>query len=133
MRKAEIVAPITEGLIRIHGKSISERVENITLQGLTFQHDAWNLMEVEGSRGFGMVDVSCPRFPETSESLNARSEAVAQAEVERYQRIAKSILIENRDFLDKAITALIEKETLLYSDIQAIKAETTIKKSALIA
>lgn len=87
----------------------------------------------EGSRGFGMVDVSCQRFPETSESLNARSEAVAQAEVERYQRIAKSILIENRDFLDKAITALIEKETLLYSDIQAIKAETTIKKSALIA
>lgn len=55
MRKAEIVAPITEGLIRIHGKSISERVENITLQGLTFQHDAWNLMEVEGSRGFGGI------------------------------------------------------------------------------
>lgn len=87
----------------------------------------------EGSRGFGMVDVACHRFPKTSEGMNASSEAVAQAELERYQRIAKSIILDNRDFFEKIKSALVEKETLLYSEIQAIKVKTEIKKNTLIA
>lgn len=51
----EIVVPRSEGLIRIHGKSNDERVSNIAFEGITFAYDAWNLAELEGSRGFGGI------------------------------------------------------------------------------
>ena len=76
--------------------------------------------------GFGMIDVSTQSFPETSENMNSRSEAVTHAELERYMRIAKDILLKNREFLERVTAALIEKETLLYSDIRALTESTTI-------
>lgn len=76
--------------------------------------------------GFGMIDVSTRSFPETSENMNSRSEAVTHAELERYMRIAKDILLKNREFLERVTAALIEKETLLYSDIRALTESTTI-------
>lgn len=51
----EVIAPMTEGLIRIQGSSCSSSVENIELRGLTFAYDAWNLVELEGSHGFGGI------------------------------------------------------------------------------
>jgi cell division protease FtsH len=81
--------------------------------------------------GFGMIDVATQRFNETSENMNARSEAVTHAELERHMLKARDILLKNRDFLEKATEALIEKETLLYSDIQAIRAGTTITEAAV--
>lgn len=80
--------------------------------------------------GFGMVDVATHRFPDTSESLNARHEAVTQAELERYFLKAKEILLKNRVFLEKVTAALLEKETLLYSDIQAIRDSVTIAQAS---
>ena len=76
--------------------------------------------------GFGMVDVSTRRFSHTSESMNSRSEAVTQAELERFMLKAKDILLKNRSFLEKATAALLEKGTLLASDIQALRENTTI-------
>ncbi len=81
--------------------------------------------------GFGMVDVATRRFSETSESLNARSEAVTQAELERYMMITKDILLKNRAFLEATAAALEEKETLLYSDIRAIRSGVTITEVAV--
>ncbi len=55
MTKSEVVVPVTEGLLRVHGKSLASRAGNVTFEGITFSYDAWNLMEVEGSRGFGGI------------------------------------------------------------------------------
>lgn len=52
MAEAEVIAPVSQGLLRIHGSSLKSRVENLTFEGLTFSYDAWNLMEVVGSHGF---------------------------------------------------------------------------------
>lgn len=81
--------------------------------------------------GFGLVDVATFRFRDTSESLNSRSEAVTQAEMERYMLKTKDILLKNRDFLEKATDALMEKETLLYSDIRRIRESTVITEIAV--
>lgn len=74
-----------------------------------------------GIKGFGMIDVSTRRFPETSESMNARNEAVVQAEMDTLLKRARSILIQNKEFLEKTAEQLIEKDTLLYSEIQALR------------
>lgn len=78
-------------------------------------------MAEEGTLGFGMIDVATERFSQTSESLNARGEAVTQAELERYMLQTRNILLNNRKFLERATEALLEKETLLFSDIQKLR------------
>lgn len=60
-------------------------------------------------------------FPETSESLNSRNESIVQTELERYFYKAKEIILKNKEFLDTVVCALIEKETLLSSDIKKIR------------
>lgn len=83
-------------------------------------------LSVNGTHGFGMIDVATHRFPETSESMNSRNEAVTQAELERYMIKTKDILIKNRSFLEAATEALIEKETLLYSDICELRRNSNV-------
>lgn len=48
---AEVIAPVAEGLIDIVGSSTSDRVENLTFNGLTFRHTHWSLFNVAGSVG----------------------------------------------------------------------------------
>ncbi|NDV64039.1 right-handed parallel beta-helix repeat-containing protein [Bacteroides sp. 224] len=55
MSKAEVIAPVSEGLIRIYGTSNTSKVENLAFEGITFSHDAWELMEIDGSYGFGGI------------------------------------------------------------------------------
>lgn len=81
--------------------------------------------------GFGMIDVATNRFPNTSENMNSRNEAVTQAELERYMLITKDILLKNREFLEKATAALIEKETLLHSDVKKIRESSVITDVAV--
>ena len=83
-------------------------------------------LSMSGTHGFGMVDVANHRFPETSESLNARNESVTQAELERYMFKAKDILLKNRAFLEATTEALMKKETLLYSDIRELRNNANI-------
>ena len=82
------------------------------------------------TQGLGMLDVSILREGQSNLS-NYCTESVTRAELERYMIKAKDILLKNRDFLEKAADALEEKETLLYSDIQAIKESTTITSVAI--
>ena len=90
-----------------------------------------NGLSVSGTHGFGMIDVADHRFPVTSESMNSRNEAVTQAELERYMIKTKDILLKNRDFLEKAAEALMEKKTLLYSDIKRLR--ESINNTASVA
>lgn len=71
--------------------------------------------------GIGLLDVETRTAPPMSEALNTRNEAVVQAEIDRFLTDAKAILFKNKEFLEKAQNALLEKETLLYSDIRNIR------------
>ena len=55
MSRARVEAPVSAGLLRIYGSSNASRVQNLAFEGITFSHDAWGLMELEGSYGFGGV------------------------------------------------------------------------------
>lgn len=52
---AKVIAPTSEGLVHIKGKSNTERVKNIRFEGITFSHDHWQLMDVAGSHGFAGI------------------------------------------------------------------------------
>lgn len=71
--------------------------------------------------GVGFLDVETRNTPGMSENLNARNEAVVQAELDRYLLETKTILFQNKEFLEKVQSALLEKATLLYSDIRRIR------------
>ena len=53
MAETEVIAPVSEGLLRVTGDSIARRVERLEFHGLTFSYDHWLLQEVAGSRGLG--------------------------------------------------------------------------------
>ncbi len=55
MAKAEVIAPTSEGLIKIQGSSTSDKAGNLKIEGITFSHDDWQLMEVAGSHGFAGI------------------------------------------------------------------------------
>ena len=48
----EIVAPVLDRLIDIKGSSISNKVKNITIEGIQLAHTAWNLPSNEGWYGY---------------------------------------------------------------------------------
>ena len=81
----------------------------------------------DGKGGFGMIDDYDVHNGETSEFLISKVEPIIGAELERYLYKARDIIMKNREFFEKVEEALIEKETLLHSDIQKIKAETVTK------
>ncbi len=49
LNSSEVVAPLADGLITIVGSSNESRVENLRFEGITFSHDHWQLMEIDGS------------------------------------------------------------------------------------
>ena len=79
-----------------------------------------------GVCGLGLVNIGTHYAEGMSEALNVRNEAAVHAELERYMFLARDILLKNRDFLEKITDALVAKETLLYSDIRAIRESVTI-------
>ena len=79
-----------------------------------------------GTRGLGFVDITTHQFQNASQSLLARNEAAVEAELERLMFKVRDILLTNREFLEKTAKALFEKETLLYSDIRALRESVTI-------
>ena len=74
----------------------------------------------EGLCGIGALDVF-KSYEEPSTLLRARQEDAIHAELERYLSQAKAILAKNIEFLDAVATALLEKKTLLHSDIKKLK------------
>lgn len=83
------------------------------------------------THGLGMIDVSIARFNEISESMNSRNETVTQAELERYMIQVKNIILKNKNFLEKTAQLLVEKETLLYSDIRKLRNSVIITKTTV--
>jgi hypothetical protein len=51
MATAEVEAPVVEKLLDIAGTSRTDRIRNVTFQGITFAHTDYNLYQVENSRG----------------------------------------------------------------------------------
>lgn len=73
-----------------------------------------------GTHGVGLLDAFVRRS-EGSDFFKNEVEHVVHAELERYLLKAKEIILNNRVFLEKVTEALIEKKTLLFSDIRAIR------------
>jgi len=51
MSTATVIAPLSEGLLRITGTSTNDRVKKLVFTGLTFSYDHWLLESVGASRG----------------------------------------------------------------------------------
>ena len=51
MSRATVIAPLSEGLLRIAGNSPTDRVQNLVFTGLTFSYDHWQLEKAGDSRG----------------------------------------------------------------------------------
>lgn len=56
-----------------------------------------------------------------SNTLRFAQQSVARAELERYFFLAKDILMKNKEFFTKIYEQLVEKNYLLYSDVQRIR------------
>ena len=68
MATADVQAPVVEKLIDIAGTSNTNRVKNLTFQGITFQNTDYNLYAVAGSRGKA---IACRARPSTSPTATA--------------------------------------------------------------
>ena len=51
MTTADVEAPVADGLIKIAGNSLTERVQNISFSGITFANTDYQLTDVAGSHG----------------------------------------------------------------------------------
>ncbi len=80
-----------------------------------------NTMGLEALLGFGMLNFTSRAFQEHSESQLARSEAVTQAELERYMVVTRKILLENKGLLEDVAGELLDKGVLFHSDIKRIR------------
>jgi cell division protease FtsH len=65
---------------------------------------------------------------ESSNGVSERRDMQLAVEMEKFYHTAKKILIDNREFLDKLASALMQKDVLTSVEIQEIKA--TCKKVA---
>ena len=89
-----------------------------------------------GTHGLGMIEVANLGFHpigsrSISENMSSRSEAVIHAELERFMIKTKDILLKNRAFLEAVTDALVEKETLLYSDIRELRKNANVVEVAV--
>lgn len=87
-----------------------------TADGL--QADVENL----GAHGLGLLSIG----HSDSESIIARREAVTAAELTRYLAAARTILAQNKTYLDAMAAALLEKGTLLNSDLRQIRSQVSV-------
>lgn len=79
-----------------------------------------------GTNGVAFLEYGNLRY-RLSDKNNDIREAVVHSELERFIFETRNILIQNRAFLEKIADALVEKETLLYSDIKSIRESVEIK------
>ncbi|MBQ7294335.1 MAG: AAA family ATPase [Clostridia bacterium] len=117
-----------EILIALGGKASSEMKYGKVASGTSGDLDdaQWHLRQSIGS--VGSVGVSHLFVPgmRASETSVANIELAIHSELERYLFKAKEIIAQNREFLEKTAKELLEKETLLYSDMKRIRESCTI-------
>lgn len=80
-----------------------------------------------GTNGISFLEFGEPFYNLSDRTFDNR-EAVVHAELERYIFQVRNILLQNKEFLEKVADALVEKETLLFSDIKEIRESVTITK-----
>ena len=78
-----------------------------------------------GTCGIGALDIY-EHYQNPSNDIRAKQEGVIHAEIERYLMQTKMLLTNNWGFLNAVATALLEKRTLLHSDIQKLKSSCDI-------
>lgn len=59
MTKAQVIAPISEGLIKIEGRNTEERVKNLSFSKITFAHDHWSMMKLGNSHADTETQAVC--------------------------------------------------------------------------
>jgi hypothetical protein len=59
MNAAQVIAPVTQTLLQLNGQAITNRVRNITFDGLSFAFTDYNLMKIDNSHGFATVQTAC--------------------------------------------------------------------------
>ncbi len=117
-----------EILIALGGKAASEmqygKVASGTESDLedACHHLNYSITNI-GTAGLNFIGVE---YETSSAQLLASREQAIFAELERYLFKAKEIIAQNREFLDRVANALLEKETLLYSDMKKIREGCTI-------
>ena len=80
----------------------------------------------EVSLGFGFADIKAANYEDASPFMMYREEAAVQAELERRLFQVRGILMKNRLFQERMTEELVQKGTLLYSDVQRIKASIVL-------
>ena len=109
-------------LICLAGKASTELVYGSCGSGCELDiRKAYESIETSALEGgyFGLGTVS-NQYYNISESFMSKIEVITQTELERCLFEAKKIIADNRDTLDKIASALLEKETLLASDIKKL-------------
>lgn len=109
-------------LTLLGGKSATEIVFGVVDVGANNDiHRARDIVErfVDNYCSYGFDKFAYARAH--SNEFIAKQENLIFSEMERYYQLSKKILIQNREFLDKLASALIEKETLITEDIKKIK------------
>ena len=80
-------------------------------------------LDQDAALGFSLTDIEPCGYDSLSQFQRTKMETAVQTELERHLLKAKDILQQYSDFLEKLTEELMQKETLLYSDVQRIKAE----------
>ena len=83
-----------------------------------------------GTHGVSLLDAS-GRRDDPSEFFKGEVEHVVHSSLERFVFKARDVLLKNKAFLEKITEALIEKKTLLYSDIRAIRESVDLVPAAV--
>ena len=78
-----------------------------------------------GNGGLGVVDIF-DSYDDPSYILKSKQEAIIHAELERYFYKAKKIISQNKEFVEVAASALLEKKVLLNSDIKKLRKKCKI-------
>ena len=113
-------------LVSLGGKAAAELKFGKVASGTFSDLSRASTQVDESTKHTGIYGLANLGFGGESVFQDARSEVVVTAELERYLFKAKEILADNREFLEKVALELLEKETLLNSDIARIRATCTI-------
>lgn len=85
-----------------------------------------NQLEENAAMGFALLEYNTNDYNSMSEAQRSRIETAIHAELEHYMMQTREILLQHRPFLEKLTDELVQKETLLYSDVQRIKASCEV-------
>ena len=110
--------------VRLAGKAVVELEYGIAGRGVSDDlskavYEINEYITEEGRCGMGAIDLD--KYSRNPVILRTAQDAIGHAELERYMIKTKGILFQNWGFVKAVAKALIEKETLLSSDVCLLK------------